>query len=142
MTIAIVAAFLMTFGALSSQALTGGWIKFAGTEGESQDKDHDGWIDVEAGSPMINITKSGSGINAKSPGQGEISISISPDKSMLTLQKYYQSHSKFSQVEIDSPPKHIILRNVVIDSILSQVDQKSGKPLRVLKLQYETIEYK
>jgi type VI protein secretion system component Hcp len=141
-TFTLIAVFLLIFGAFSSQAFTGGWIKFAGIEGESQDKDHKEWIDIESGSPMVTSMKSGLGTAAKASGQGEISVSILPDKSMPRLQTCYQSHCKLSQVEIDSPPDHFVLRNVVIASILPQVDQKTGKQLRVLKLQYESIQYK
>jgi type VI secretion system Hcp family effector len=123
----MILAFIITLPA--GVVCAGTFVKITGVEGESTDKDHDGWIDVLSYSGSLAQTGSAVTGTSRSRGtvpMGDISVTKELDKATPKLNEALCKGTHFPEIEIEvrattgGSGQSIIytLKDVIIGSIV------------------------
>ena len=106
-SIRLVFAGLLAIGILAWQApgaKAASFMKIEGIQGESTDKDHRHWIEVESvewGSMRRPTAASGNRVNRPGRGAGTVSITKHTDKSSAALLQYNSTGKAIEKMYID-----------------------------------------
>lgn len=108
--------FFMTM-ALCLPALSAGFIKFDGVDGESRDKDHKGWIEITSVSQGMASRDAASGLATGKRQHKPVTITKSIDKASPVLAKALASGSPLSNVRIEVDGHVTVLKSAQVTSI-------------------------
>lgn len=113
---------------------TGGWVEIPGIKGESTDRAHEGWIDIESVSYGAERAEAAPGAasgaesrGAVSHGAGQVTIVKRADKSSVILAQAVANGKHFPTVTIDSRKEHMVLTSVLISSVQHESNSGAGE---------------
>ncbi len=108
--------FLLTM-ALCLPALSAGFIKFDGVDGESRDKNHKGWIEVSSVSQGMAPRDAASGLATGKRQHKPVTITKSIDKASPVLAKALASGTALSNVRIEVDGHVTVLKSAQVTAI-------------------------
>lgn len=98
-------------------ALSAGFIKFDGVDGESRDKDHKGWIEITSVSQGMAARDAASGMATGKRQHKPVTITKPIDKASPVLAKALASGSPLSNVKIEVDGHVTVLKSAQVVSI-------------------------
>jgi type VI secretion system secreted protein Hcp len=112
---------------VAADATAGGFVKYEGIDGESQDKDHEGWNDLIAwswGMERVSGAGGGQGRNSSRAKFEGLSFTKEMDSTTPVMMRFFAEGSRLRQVTLDLPNHgeregriRMILSNVRVTSV-------------------------